>query len=561
MKYGVVFYKDTDNIGDDIQSYAVMQFLPHVDYLIDREKLCDFSNDEDVAVVMNGWFLHNKYNWPPAKGIYPLCVSMHFSPNDYIEIGYKFLDGIGGEYLKNYGPVGCRDLSTKNVLDSKGIPNYLSGCATLTLSQREKNADFGKYVCIVDVPDEVEESIRVKLGDSGKELQKVTHWVDYRADSITWEERIRKVEDTLDVYQNAFCVVTKRLHCALPCLALGTPVLLILDTDKDDVTRYSHFTELLYVTSTQDFLDGKAEYDLLNPPQNKEAYRRERENLIEAIKKFVVEVESGKISNNFYKWKEKNEEDISAWRQELSGNSLRYAANQIDALLREKNAILAKTYEENKKFAKQYSHDTSVLESDIGNKANEINRLNQVIEDKNTEERRLNRVIEDKNTEERRLNQIIEDKNTEERRLNQTIEDKNTEERRLNKAIEDKNTEERRLNQVIEDKNTEERRLNQVILDKDGIINHLNLMINSKDGVINEQVQMIENYEYHSHRILEYCEKLENTSVIWVLFFSSEFKKFSFKQKVKRILDTLKARSASVEKSGFLDVLLELRKK
>lgn len=121
MKYGLIYYKNTDNIGDDIQNYAVMQFLPHIDYLIDREALSDFSNEvkEDVAVIMNGWFLHNKFNWPPSKNIYPLCTSMHFTPNDYIDIGYKFLDDIGGDYLKRYEPIGCRDLSTKKMLESK----------------------------------------------------------------------------------------------------------------------------------------------------------------------------------------------------------------------------------------------------------------------------------------------------------------------------------------------------------------------------------------------------------------------------------------------------------
>ena len=36
MKYGLVVYKDTDNIGDDILSYAAMRFLPRIDYIIDR---------------------------------------------------------------------------------------------------------------------------------------------------------------------------------------------------------------------------------------------------------------------------------------------------------------------------------------------------------------------------------------------------------------------------------------------------------------------------------------------------------------------------------------------
>ena len=36
MKYGLLVFKETDNIGDDIQAYAAERFLPKVDYYIDR---------------------------------------------------------------------------------------------------------------------------------------------------------------------------------------------------------------------------------------------------------------------------------------------------------------------------------------------------------------------------------------------------------------------------------------------------------------------------------------------------------------------------------------------
>ena len=39
MKYGVLMHKTTMNLGDDIQAYASAQFLPHVDYLVERENI------------------------------------------------------------------------------------------------------------------------------------------------------------------------------------------------------------------------------------------------------------------------------------------------------------------------------------------------------------------------------------------------------------------------------------------------------------------------------------------------------------------------------------------
>ena len=55
MEYGLLVFKETDNIGDDIQSYAAERFLPKIDYYIDREHLNTFRSDSrnKVAVIMN----------------------------------------------------------------------------------------------------------------------------------------------------------------------------------------------------------------------------------------------------------------------------------------------------------------------------------------------------------------------------------------------------------------------------------------------------------------------------------------------------------------------------
>ena len=46
MKFGLVVYPETQNLGDDIQSYAAMQFLPRVDYYLDRERLNFFQSED-----------------------------------------------------------------------------------------------------------------------------------------------------------------------------------------------------------------------------------------------------------------------------------------------------------------------------------------------------------------------------------------------------------------------------------------------------------------------------------------------------------------------------------
>ncbi len=131
MKYGLLYWRETNNIGDDIQAYAAMRFLPRVDYLIDREapNALETPANERVAVIMNGWLLYNTFNWPPSNALYPLCVSMHFVDKHQAD----YLNGLGGDWLRAYGPVGCRDEYTRNLLASKNIDAYFSGCLTLTL--------------------------------------------------------------------------------------------------------------------------------------------------------------------------------------------------------------------------------------------------------------------------------------------------------------------------------------------------------------------------------------------------------------------------------------------
>ena len=58
-KFGLIVFKNTDNIGDDVQSYAASRFLPSIDYIIDREQVDSFESDnkEIVNCIMNAWWL------------------------------------------------------------------------------------------------------------------------------------------------------------------------------------------------------------------------------------------------------------------------------------------------------------------------------------------------------------------------------------------------------------------------------------------------------------------------------------------------------------------------
>ena len=292
-KYGVIYYKNTDNIGDDIQTYAALKHLNKCDYFIDRESLDSFipSKKEQVITIMNGWYLHKRYNWPISPYVYPLLISMHFSANDlYLTRGHKYLDGYAKECLMKYGPIGCRDLGTKKELDKLGYDTYYSGCMTMTIppvKKRQKKA----YICTVDLKDEINAYVEKQ---TSLKIKKMTHWVDPNIHSLlTPQERMKKVEDLLKTYQDATLVITDRLHTALPCLAMGVPVLLIYYEHNAD--RLETFKKYLNSISEKEFFKmNKKDFEKIKNKNNHLEVVKELNKKIEDL----LKVAEANINNN-----------------------------------------------------------------------------------------------------------------------------------------------------------------------------------------------------------------------------------------------------------------------
>ena len=312
MKYGVIYYKDTDNIGDDIQTYAAYKFLPRVDYVIDREHLQEFipKKKEYVKTIANGWYNHDKLNFLFSPYIYPYLVSVHFSKNDLVtDSGYSFIDGYAKEYLKKFEPIGCRDYNTQKVLKDLGYKTYFSACLTLTIDQigKKKQED---YICAVDLKPEIVKHIKSITNSRVKE---VSHWLlcdeklpydekrkiidEYTKETfenrkkyviknskLTFEQRMRNVEKLLTTYQNAKLVITDRIHVALPCLALQTPVIFIYYDYNAD--RVETFKDFLINYTEEEFLKLESK-DI--KVKNKDTYLKYRNELKEACSKFLSE--------------------------------------------------------------------------------------------------------------------------------------------------------------------------------------------------------------------------------------------------------------------------------
>lgn len=290
MKYGLIVYKDTFNLGDDIQSYAVSKFLPHTDYIIERECLDGFhtNNGERVATIMGGWYLYNHLNWPPSPFILPFPISMHFDTfyskvaGEKITRNFVFED-YGATWLLENGPIGCRDNNTKELLQKYGIPSYFSGCLTLTLSPFE-NVERNDLICLVDVPKTATNYIKEK---SKGEIFETTHSINMK--TLDWTQREKIVEEQLKLYQGASLVVTTRLHAALPCLALGTPVLFIKENWA--LNRTGTWLNYLNYTSVESLLSGEYSFDFDEPKRNPMEYKEIADSLKSKCQNFITECE------------------------------------------------------------------------------------------------------------------------------------------------------------------------------------------------------------------------------------------------------------------------------
>jgi hypothetical protein len=258
MKYGVFTYKENRkffNVGDNIQSLAAKQFLPRVDHYINREELADYHGGP-TKVIMNGWFTHNWRNWIPSDDISPLFVSFHV--NNTAAAG--MLDQRGVAYLKKHEPIGCRDRFTADTLKAKGIDAYFSGCLTLTLdSYKVDDSLRGEDIYIVDplysypswqkVTYNFKRFLRsiqngkfFRIGDKARHLSnfidsdllRQAEWINQEPPSNKYSdsEKFEMAEALLHKYARAKLVITSRIHCALPCLAMGTPVIFVNGFDS-----------------------------------------------------------------------------------------------------------------------------------------------------------------------------------------------------------------------------------------------------------------------------------------------------------------------------------------
>lgn len=226
MEKAIIYYKDTDNLGDDVQTYAALQLLGSTDYYLDREVLDQSVVTDKTQLLCNGWFMKNPEHWPPEANLDPLFISMYI---DHKHGCYdKMLSPELIPYYQKYAPIGCRDLNTQKLFEKIGVESYFSGCVTLSLPKYEGQRSeeillVDPFVKIFDkkyVATQIDRLIPEKYK---AQTHLLTHH-DFEIRHLPIAERMKKVETLLKRYARAKLIITSRIHCALPATAMGTPV-------------------------------------------------------------------------------------------------------------------------------------------------------------------------------------------------------------------------------------------------------------------------------------------------------------------------------------------------
>lgn len=300
------------NIGDYVQSLAAKQFLPRVDTYLEREHL-NRPLQEEVNCIMNGWYMHGN-NWPPHPKINPLFVSFHInSKAEDVLLSEKSI-----QYLKQHQPIGCRDTRTAKLLNDRGVEAYFSGCLTLTLGKDYATEEKSEEIIFADpyIYENIfgkiirklrrilgfgfnENLMKKKILNRYKEILpsafldkfSVTTQIEKIPSKYDHEQNFKQAEELLKRYARAKVVITSRIHCALPCLGMGTPVIYIhsqLENEEHN-SRLDGILELfdniIYVNKSE--IRSSKSFSSPNEVRNTDKYKKYAESLIAKVEKFI----------------------------------------------------------------------------------------------------------------------------------------------------------------------------------------------------------------------------------------------------------------------------------
>lgn len=252
-----------NNIGDVLQAVAVADHLPDPPLVLDRENLAAAASRERLLFFANGWYMHDYAKFPPPPNLVPIYVSVHFSNAAILQKRENIA------HFKEHGPIGARDRKTLFMLRAAGIPSYYSGCFTAGIKRRS-GAETESRLIVVDgidhkLPDGAVQEIGRRLGMTPHRMSHDPVEIDLTFEEYAKESFTRAAE-LLRTYCSSQLVVTTKIHCALPCVAMGVPVVLVHpDPSEERLAPAAEFLKVVDLKALSSLNRGDA---ILRKPEN-----------------------------------------------------------------------------------------------------------------------------------------------------------------------------------------------------------------------------------------------------------------------------------------------------
>ncbi len=178
--------------------------------------------------------------WPPHPSYLPLYLGFHIRL-------FQSPSLVSPEAIDHYqvhGPIGCRDRSTLSLLRAHGVNAFLSHCLTLTYPRRLPTLDQSE-VFVVSRNRQILDYLPSNIGPYT--------FVNHYSGVNDFSANMTEAQKLLDTYRNrARLIITTLLHCALPAIAMGIPVVVFYPPNdetgrRSDKERFSSLADIVRV--------------------------------------------------------------------------------------------------------------------------------------------------------------------------------------------------------------------------------------------------------------------------------------------------------------------------
>ena len=223
-------------------------------------------------------------------------------------------------YIKKFAPVGCRDERTMRRLRNLGIDAYLQGCLVATFGKRPSLPTQNK-VFFVNCEGGIKDYIPEPLLEN---YEFVSHDYYVTENELYSEENIYELgERFIQKYTNeAKLVVTSKYHSAILCLALGIPVIMIIE---NNYYKYTWIEKFIPIYEPKDYANINWNPDPVCIPESE--------------KELMLSIARRRISETFNRYNEictlseiRERQDIGAFSDIFYGNyAIEYVKENWDS--------------------------------------------------------------------------------------------------------------------------------------------------------------------------------------------------------------------------------------